>query len=250
MKIFSCLLKKELRILFYSPLAYIILFIFWILSGLNFYWLLTKIADGERMMVILQLLFCGPLIIFSLPVIVSLFTMRFFAEEQKLGTLEICFTIPISKLTLVLSKYIASLIFYIVLWLPYIFYLIIINSLYLSSGIVIFNSGLLFTGFLGILLIGLFYISIGLLMSSLTSNQVIAAVSSFGTLFVILIVFMLMGINNDNQSMRIIGKYFSTFHHLFDFSRGIIDSRIIIYYLSFSLWSIFLTLNILNWKHG
>lgn len=250
MKIFSCLLKKELRILFYSPLAYIILFIFWILSGLNFYWILTKIADGERMMVILQLLFCGPLIIFSLPVIVSLFTMRFFAEEQKLGTLEICFTIPISKLTLVLSKYIASLIFYIVLWLPYIFYLIIINSLYLSSGIVIFNSGLLFTGFLGILLIGLFYISIGLLMSSLTSNQVIAAVSSFGTLFVILIVFMLMGINNDNQSMRIIGKYFSTFHHLFDFSRGIIDSRIIIYYLSFSLWSIFLTLNILNWKHG
>lgn len=250
MKIFSCLLKKELRILFYSPLAYIILFIFWILSGLNFYWLLTKIADGERMMVILQLLFCGPLIIFSLPVIVSLFTMRFFAEEQKLGTLEICFTIPISKLTLVLSKYIASLIFYIVLWLPYIFYLIIINSLYLSSGIVIFNSGLLFTGFLGILLIGLFYISIGLLMSSLTSNQVIAAVSSFGTLFVILIVFMLMGINNDNQSIRIIGKYFSTFHHLFDFSRGIIDSRIIIYYLSFSLWSIFLTLNILNWKHG
>lgn len=250
MKIFSCLLKKELRILFYSPLAYIILFIFWILSGLNFYWILTKIADGERMMVILQLLFCGPLIIFSLPVIVSLFTMRFFAEEQKLGTLEICFTIPISKLTLVLSKYIASLIFYIVLWLPYIFYLIIINSLYLSSGIVIFNSGLLFTGFLGILLIGLFYISIGLLMSSLTSNQVIAAVSSFGTLFVILIVFMLMGINNDNQSIRIIGKYFSTFHHLFDFSRGIIDSRIIIYYLSFSLWSIFLTLNILNWKHG
>ena len=250
MKIFSCLLKKELRILFYSPLAYIILFIFWILSGLNFYWILTKIADGERMMVILQLLFCGPLIIFSLPVIVSLFTMRFFAEEQKLGTLEICFTIPISKLTLVLSKYIASLIFYIVLWLPYIFYLIIINSLYLSSGIVIFNSGLLFTGFLGILLIGLFYISIGLLMSSLTSNQVIAAVSSFGTLFVILIVFMLMGINNDNQSIRIIGKYFSTFHHLFDFSRGIIDSRIIIYYLSFSLWSIFLTLNILNWKYG
>ncbi len=250
MKIFSCLLKKELRSLFYSPLAYIILFIFWILSGLNFYWLLTQIADGERVMVVLQLLFCGPLIIFSLPVIVSLLTMKFFAEEQKLGTLELCFTIPISKLTLVLSKYISAFIFYIFMWLPYIVYLIILNSLYLSSGITIFNLGLLFSGFIGIILIGLFYISIGLLMSSLTSNQVVAAVSSFGTLFIILLVFMFMGINNDNQSMKVIGKYFSTFHHLFDFSRGIIDSKIIIYYLSFSLWSIFITLNILNWKRG
>ncbi|MFL2859356.1 MAG: ABC transporter permease [Pontiellaceae bacterium] len=248
MKIFSYQLKKELKSFFYSSYAFIIIFFFWILSGLNFYWLLIQISNGERIINVLQLLFCGPLIIFSLPVIVPLLTMKLFSEEQKLGTLELLYTIPLSKITLILSKYVSALIFYLILWIPYIFYIFILNSLYKSSGIILFNSGLVFSGLFGILLIGIFYIGIGLLMSSITSSQVIASVSSFGILFGILITFMFMGINNDNDVIKFFGRYFSTFHHLFDFSRGIVDSRVIVYYIGLSLWSILAILDVLNWK--
>ena len=97
MRTFMCLLKRELRALFYTPLAYAVLFFFWLLSGLNFFWLLQQLADGERLIMALQFLFNGPLLTFSLPVVVPLITMRLIAEERRLGTLEAVLTTPISE---------------------------------------------------------------------------------------------------------------------------------------------------------
>ena len=92
---FMCLLKRELRFIL-TPLAYAVLF-FLVIGGLNFFWLLQQLADGERLIMALQLLFNGPLPTFSLPVVVLLITMRLIAEERRLGTLEAVLTTPISK---------------------------------------------------------------------------------------------------------------------------------------------------------
>ena len=118
MRVFSCLLKKELRSYFYSPIAYISLFIFWLLSGMNFYWVLLQLSEGERAISIIQLLFCGPLIIFSLPVIVPLITMKLFSEETKTGTIELLYTSPINPFSIIFSKFLSSLVVYFFLWIP------------------------------------------------------------------------------------------------------------------------------------
>ena len=89
--------KKRAPFLFLFSTAYISLFIFWLLSGMNFYWVLLQLSEGERHITI-QLLFCGPLIIFSLPVIVPLITMKLFSEETKTGTIELLYTSPINPL--------------------------------------------------------------------------------------------------------------------------------------------------------
>jgi len=84
MSTFFCLLKKELRSCFLSPVAFIIIFFFWVLLGLNFWWMLVQLADGELLQEATQQIF-GGLISFSLLVIIPLLTMRLFAEERKLA---------------------------------------------------------------------------------------------------------------------------------------------------------------------
>ena len=248
MRVFSCLLKKELRSYFYSPIVYISLFIFWLLSGMNFYWVLLQMSEGERAISIIQLLFCGPLIIFSLPVIVPLITMKLFSEETKTGTIELLYTSPINPLSIVVSKFISSLIIYLLLWIPVIIQIFILDSFYKSNSVDIFNFGLLFSSFVGILFIGIFYLSVGLFFSAFFDNQITASIFSFGLLFSGLLIFMFLGINTDNMKIREIGKFLSTFNHLYDFSRGVIDSRVLILYFSQSIWFLFNSLNILEWK--
>lgn len=249
MRIFICLLKKELRSYFYSPLSYSILFFFWLLSGANFYFFcLRELINGEKFIVVSSNLFCGPLIIFSLPIIISLITMKLFSEEQKLGTLENLLTIHVSEIKIVLSKYFSAFIIYLLLWIPLIFYAFIINNLFLSVGFSLFSSNILLSGFINIFFIGLFYIAFGLLMSSLTSNQTVAASSTFAFLFGSLLLFLYIGINTENMKFRTLGQFVSVYHHLSDSSRGILDSRVLLLYFLNTIWLIYSTVKMIEWK--
>ena len=111
MRTFFSLFKKEVQTCFLSPIAYVVLFFFWVLSGLNFWWLLVQLADGEPLTTATQQIF-GGLISFSLLVIVPLITMRLFAEEHKLGTLESLLNTPLTAVDLVLAKFTGALVFY------------------------------------------------------------------------------------------------------------------------------------------
>lgn len=250
MRTFMCLLKRELRALFYTPLAYAVLFFFWLLSGLNFFWLLQQLADGERLIMALQLLFNGPLLTFSLPVIVPLVTMRLIAEESRLGTLEAVLTTPISETQFVLVKFVSAFVFYLILWVPAVIYCGVLKGLCMEQGIVFLRAGVLISSFTGVILIGLFYTAVGLLMSTLTKNQVVAAISSFAILFGSLLVFMLMGYSTQYEAVRIVGQFFSTFAHMLDFSRGIIDSRVVLLYVGNSIWLLYTAVRILEWKRS
>ncbi len=247
MRAFICLFGRELQSFFVSPLAYVVLFFFWTLTGGNFYWLLAQLADGEPLTMAGQLMFSGPLIAFSLPVVVPLITMRLFAEESKLGTLEVLLTSPVRESTLVLAKFAGVLFFYAVLWLPVLLYVVVQDAL--SPGSDGFpDRGATFSGFVGVMLVGVFYVAVGLFMSSVTANQVIAAIGSFALLFGGFLAFMFMGYTTRSMEMRTVGQCFSTFSHLLDFSRGMIDSRTVVIYLSHAAWFLFATVRMVELK--
>ncbi len=250
MSTFATLLGKELRACFCSPAAYVVMFFFWALTGGNFVWLLGQLAHGESLTLATQLLFSGPLLTFSLPVVVPLITMRLFAEERKLGTLEALLTTPVRVHELVLAKFAGAMAFYMVLWLPVFAYAFIQHRL-CPPGVAGFpDLGALAGGAVGTVLVGAVYIAVGLLMSSLTSNQIVAAIGGFALLFGETLGFTILAYSATNPLMRLVGQYYSSFAHLMDFARGIIDSRIVVLYVAYAAWFLFATVKVVEGKRA
>ena len=247
MSTFLSLFKKEIRTCFLSPIAFVVMFFFWVLTGLNFWWLLVQLADGESLTMATQQTF-GGLISFSLLVIVPLITMRLFAEERKLGTLESLLTTPLTATNLVAAKFAGSLVFYMVLWLPVVAYTVIQQKLSPAEALQFPDFGALRSGLLGVTLVGGLYIAIGLLMSSLTSNQIVAAISGFALLSIFFFSTLFMAYTSPNPSVRIVGQYLSPYAHLLDFSRGMVDSRTIALYLSYTAWFLFTAVKVVEYK--
>ncbi len=248
MSVFLSLLKKELRSCFLSPVAYVVMFFFWVLTGGNFIWLLGQLAQGDSLTIATQLLFSGPLLTFSLPVIVPLITMRLFAEERKLGTLESLLTTPVRIPELVLAKFFGALCFYAVLWLPVFIYAFIQSCLCPAEVVGFPDAGALRAGALGVLLVGSLYVAIGLLMSSITANQIVAAISGFALLFGGSLCMVIIAYTATNPSMRIVGQYYSSFAHMMDFARGVVDGRIVVLYLTHTAWFLFVAVKALETK--
>ncbi len=247
MRTFFSLFKKEVQTCFLSPIAYVVMFFFWVLTGLNFWWLLKQLADGEPLTTATQQTF-GGLISFSLLVIVPLITMRLFAEERKLGTLESLLTTPLTAVDLVLAKFSGALVFYAVLWLPVVAYMVILNKLSPAEALQFPDFGAMRAGFLGIMLVGSLYIAIGLFMSSLTSNQIVAAISGFALLAVLFTSMLFLAYTSTSPGGRIVGQYFSSFAHMLDFSRGIVDGRTVVLYLSTTAWVLFISIRVVESK--
>jgi ABC-2 type transport system permease protein len=245
MKTFLSLFKKEVRTCFLSPIAYVVMFFFWMLTGLNFWWLLLQLADGESLTLATQQMF-GGLICFSLLIIVPLITMRLFAEERKLGTLESLLTTPLTAAQLVAAKFAGSLVFYIVLWLPVVAYTVIQQELSPAEALQFPDFGAMRSGFLGVVLVGGLYIAIGMVMSSLTSNQIVAAISGFALLSVLFFSTLFMAYTTPNPAVRIVGQYLSPYAHLLDFSRGVVDSRTVVLYVSYTAWFLFAAVKVVD----
>ena len=248
MGVFLSLLKKELRTCFYSPIAYVVMFFFWALTGGNFIWLLSQLAHGESLTLATQLMFSGPLLTFALPVVVPLITMRLFAEERKLGTLEALLTTSVKVPELVLAKYVSALLFYIVLWLPALVYVYIQSRLCPPEVVGFPDGGALWAGAIGVVLVGSLYVAVGLFMSSLTANQIVAAIGGFAILFGSFLGTMYLAYTAQQPALRIVGQYFSSFAHMMDFARGIIDSRIVTMYLVHTAWFLFAAVKVVEGK--
>jgi ABC-2 type transport system permease protein len=248
MNTFLSLFKKEVRSCFLSPIAFVVMFFFWILTGGNFILLLYQLANGESLTMATQWMFGGPLISFSLPVIVPLITMRLFAEERKLGTLEALLTTPAKVHELVLAKFCGALVFYMALWLPVFAYASFQSGMNPSETLAFPDLGALRAGAFGVLLVGSFYISVGLFLSSLTSNQIVAAIAGFAILFGAFLAGAYLAYTAPSASWRTIGQFFSASAHMMDFSRGVVDSRIVVLYLSFTAWFLFVAVKAVETK--
>ncbi len=250
--------KKEMAAYFYSPIAYVVITIFIIISGYFFFNILSfynfiafsvgmRAAQMGSQLSIVEMVL-RPLyhnIAIVLLLIVPSLTMRLFSEEKKLGTIELLFTYPIRDREIIMGKFVACLTVYCVMVALTLVYPIMIH---------IFGEvhwGPVFSSYLGLFLMGASFISIGILLSSITENQIIAACLTFGILLILWVI---------DASERFVGpglavvlKDLSIINHFDNFSKGVIDTKDVIFYLNFSFLFIFLTLCSLDskkWRSG
>ena len=248
MRTFLILLGKELRAYFLSPVAYIILALFMVISGFSFSQAISILGEKPSEVSIVQWTFYGRWFYYYFFFIFPLITMRLFAEEQKLGTLESLLTAPVRTVHVLLAKYFSAVIFYIVLWIPNLLYLGILN--WVADGRVEIPSGALAGSYLIVLLSGLFHIAIGCLASALTRNQIVAAIICFTIILLhfLLGMFLLLMANNYPVEMTDFVNYFATTQHMTYFTRGLIDTRTIVYYISFSVLLLTMTHQVLEYR--
>jgi ABC-2 type transport system permease protein len=252
------IVERELRAYFNSPIAYVVLTIFVFLSGIFFRSILAQVMQmglisqmqaqqlGPRPMDMPGMISRGFLSTMSVIMlfIMPMLTMGLFSEEKKRGTIELLLTSPLTDLQVVLGKFFAAGLFFVILlvttWIP-------MAVLYLYSSPA---SGPILTAYLGLLLYGLAIIAIGLFISTLTENQIIAAVLSFGAIMVLWLVDVVAN-NAESATSKSVLTYFSILSHLDDFMKGVLSTSHIIFYISLMLVGLFLTyrsIDSLRWR--
>jgi len=236
------LAQKELRAYFVSPMAYALFGFFALLFGwfyvasMNVMLQFSMGQFGGPQVVNINEFMIRPLfgntaviLLFMLPML----TMRSFAEEKRSGTIELLLTSPLTDFQIILGKFLGAMALY---------------TLMLSLTLV--HIGVLFwygepewapvlSGYLGLLLMGGSFISIGLAISSMTKNQIVAGVSTFAVLLLFWIINW-MGDASGTMTQSVLA-YLSILEHLDDFSKGVIDTTHVTYYVSFITLGLFLT---------
>ncbi len=217
--------RKELKSYFNSPVAYIVITVFLLISGwffsTNFF--LMGQATVRTALSVIPLIF-----IFFIPAI----TMRSIAEEKKSGTIELLVTMPTKDMDIILGKFLAGLVLLTIAIMFTLTYALTASMLGNLDG------GPTFGGYLGLLLMGSIYLSIGLFASSMTENQITAFIISFLIIFVF---FML-----DKVLIFVPGplvssfEYLSVDYHFNSLLRGVIDTRDIIYFISMTAFMLVL----------
>jgi ABC-2 type transport system permease protein len=240
MRKFYTLLSREVSSYFYSPIAYIVLFFFLFVSGADFYFQISFMNQRAVQYSVQEAFFNSVFFWFAFVLIFPLITMRSFAEEFKLGTIEPLMTAPVRDWQVVLAKFFGAIVFYAVLWVPTLLYFAIFQ--YITHQTAAGSLGAYCGSYLMLLLLGMFYISIGCFASVLTRNQIIAAVISFCAItlhfFSGLITFIVTEISS---TMRQVLGYFSALEQMGTLSRGEIDTRPIVLYTSLTIVMLGLT---------
>src|SRR5215471_11200828 len=170
MRRFFILLRRELGSFYYSPIAYAVLFFFLILNGLSFWFAVALLSRGPSEMTVVQAFFNSFFFWIAYLLVFPVITMRLFAEEFKLGTIETLMTAPVRDWEVVGSKFVAALIFYLSLWLPSLLYFLIFG--WLGNRLALGSSGQLLAPYLLLVMMGMFNVALGCLASSFTSNQI------------------------------------------------------------------------------
>ncbi len=220
---------KELKSYFNSPIAYIVMIVFMVISGFLFSMSFFQINIASMREFFGSFFIQLVLFVVFIPAI----TMRSFSEEKKQGTLELLLTKPVTDIELILGKYLSALTLVIITLSPTVLYFIVIKML----GPIPFWPFM--TSLVGYVLMSAFFLGIGVFVSSLTENQIISFIVSvliclfFFLLGKLLIVFPV--------SVVSIFEYLTTDYHLTNISRGVIDSRVLIYYFSMIFFTLFLT---------
>ncbi|HJM63422.1 MAG: hypothetical protein CMN05_08705 [Roseibacillus sp.] len=238
------LLRKELRGFFLSPFGWIILTLVTVMQGWSMSGAMKALQDAPIPESLVYIVFHMPQFWFYFLVIFPLITMRLFAEEERAGTLETLLTAPVQTWQLVLGKYLATLCFYLILWIPAFIQFQVFGIL--ADVPPPFSTGSLLGAFLLIFLMGTLFIAIGSFASALTSSQIIAGAVTVGLLFIHYFLGYITVIYGDRFPAASLFQHISSSEHLRYFSKGLIDSRTIIYYLTAATFFLFLTHHVLN----
>jgi ABC-2 type transport system permease protein len=246
--------QREVKSYFVSPIAYVILTVFLFLSGLFFIGYLTEVVRYTLSMAqmgqvsqpidvpsyVTRQLFHTTIIILLL--VIPMLTMGLFSEEKKRGTIELLLTTPVSNFQAVLGKYLASLTFLLIM---------LASSAITISALFVYSQPdwkPILAGYIGLFLYGAALLALGLFISTLTENQIISVIITFGvilTLWLVSIFSPAMGV------FKSIIDYLSVINHLDDFIKGVIDTSHVIFYVTFAFVGLFLayrSLESMRWK--
>lgn len=239
---------RELRSIFVSPIAYVVMTGFLLLGGWFFFNLLARFnllvtmyssfqggAEAmERLNVnefVLAPLFHNLSVV--LVIIVPMITMRSFAEEKRAGTYELLLTSPVATWEIVLGKFLGVVAFIAIM--------IALTSIY---GLILWiygnpELGIMLAGYLGLLLLAITFVTIGLFASSLTENQIIAAVT--GLVMLLLLFVIAWPADSAGETIGAVLRYVSVTEHFADMIKGVIDTKSLIYFATMITGWIFLT---------
>jgi len=249
------IMKKELRLYFTTPVAYGVMFFFLLVMGyfffsiFSFYTMASMQSAMNPQMArdlnptdsVMRPLFSNMSVILLL--LMPLVTMRLFAEERKNGTIELLLTYPVRDGAVLLGKFFAALVLYVVM--------LVLTLLY--PGIVMYFTrlewGPILTGYVGLLLMGATFIAVGVCISSFFENQIMAGTATF----VVLLMFWVIGWGGDAAGgiWKTVLSELSIIEHFDTFAKGIFDTKDIVYYVNFTLLALFIGLKSLEtrrWK--
>ena len=236
--------QKELKSYFSSPIAYIVIGLWALLYGYFFVAILGFFVRQSMQMMQMQ----GPqamnvnqqlirpllqnvtiLVLFLMPMV----TMRTYAEEKRSGTIELLLTSPITDFQIIMGKFLGAVALYVIM--------LAVTLVHLALLFIYGNPEWkpIFTAYIGLLLLGSCFISLGLLISSLTKNQIVAGMVTFAV-FLMLWVITWIG-SFSGPTVDKLTQYLSIIDHYDDFGKGVLDTTHVIYYLSFITFGLFLT---------
>lgn len=236
--------KREIQSFFTSPIGYLIIGLFFLLSGL-FLWVFKGpfnifdygFADLGNFFLLAPWIF-----LFLIPAL----TMRSFSEEKKLGTLELQLIKPITHWQLVMGKFLGTFVLVLVILLPTFFYVYTISQLGVTIGNL--DMGLVYGSYIGLLFLAAVYNAIGLFTSVLTENQIIAFILSTVLCFFMYYGFEALATLFSSGKLGLFIRELGMKSHFEGVARGVLDSRDFIYFISVA--GFFLLLVVVQLKHG
>jgi ABC-2 type transport system permease protein len=237
------ILKKEINTFFASPIGYLVIAVFLVLNGL-FLWLFKgdfNVLDNGFADLSTFFLLAPWILLFLVPAV----TMRSFADEKKQGTLELLLTKPISHLNIILGKYLGAFVLIVIALIPTLLYVYTISKLGNPEGNL--DVGSVMGSYFGLLFLVAAYTAIGIFTSSITDNQIVAFIVAIFICF--FFYFGFEGLSNYNLFGDTL--YIETLgmeSHFKSMSRGVLDTRDIVYFLSIT--GLFLVLTKLNIKRA
>ncbi len=230
--------KRELLSLWLTPLAWVLLTTFLLIQGGVFYSITVHLAQAEGVGNTgpIQAYFGQQSLLMALSLLLLCpgLTMKTFAEERASGSIEALLSAPVSAPSIVMGKYLATLVTYLLIWSPTLLYAATLRD----TGTL--HLPLLASGYLGVFLIGAAYLALGVLMSAMAKTQLVALLLSSSLIFALFV----LGIGEyifESEAMRSLCAYVSLTSTLEETAQGLIDTRRIVFYLSLSAWALFVS---------
>jgi len=231
---FVAILQRELMSSFYSPIAYVVGFIFLLVTGYIF--VTDTLQPGSEASMRSLFEWMAYLLVFAVPIL----TMRSVADEFATGAIESLMTAPVTDTAVILGKFMGTLLFYIALLattVPHLFLMQMYSKPIFSVVVV---------GYLGMILLGALFIAVGIFASACTKHQLLAAIISITILCLFTFGADRLSERASYLNMRIVGSYVNILGHFADFSKGIIDSGSLIFFLTGIGFFLFLAIKVLE----
>lgn len=223
--------KREMVGYFYSPIAYVVIAVFLVFSG---YFFATILSLTQQATLTYSLANTQ----FILSILTPVITMRLLSEEVRSGTIEMLMTAPVTDFEVVFGKFLAAWFLYLVMLAPTLLYVVFLKWVGQP------DMGPIIASYIGLSLMGAMFISIGLLTSALTRNQMIAGIS--GIVALVILFFVGYAVSGTETWYAPILQYIGTYGHWESFTKGLVDSRDVVYYVTIAALALFITVRIVE----